>query len=167
MTDRGDDARRVDALRARGGPSREAYHVKDAGKGPVVWEARAVRFRPHEDEGAGDEQWLLVARNRLSGEAKCFLSNAPRRARRETMLRVAFGRSEDEHLFDEAKGEVGLRHFEVRHYRPVMRHLALSMVSLLFPCEEVRRLRGDDRWWNTLQVRCAVDAQVDPADTPQ
>jgi SRSO17 transposase len=142
MTERGGDARRVDALWRRGGPSWEMYHVKDTEKGPVVWEARAVRFHPHEDDGAGDEQWLLVARNVLTGEVKYFLSNAPRRTRREAMLRVAFTRWEVEHLFHEAKGEVGMRHFEVRHYKPVMRHLALSMVSLLFLCEEVKRLRG-------------------------
>ena len=59
------------------------------------------------------------------------------------MLRVAFSRSEVEHLFHEAKGQVGMKHFEVRHYRPVMRHLALSMVSLLFLCEEVKRFRGE------------------------
>jgi SRSO17 transposase len=53
---------------------------------------------------------------------------------------------EVEHLFHEAKGEVGMRHFEVRHHKPVMRHLVLSMVSLLFLCEEVKRLRGKDRW---------------------
>lgn len=143
MTDREDDARRVDALWRRGGPSWEAYHVKDTEKGPVVWEARAVRFRPHEDKGAGDEQWLLVARNCLTDEVKYFLSNAPPRTRRETMLRVAFTRWKVEHLFHEAKGEVGMKHFEVRNYKPVMRHLALSMVSLLFLCEEVKRLRGE------------------------
>jgi SRSO17 transposase len=143
MAERGCDARRVDALWRRGGPSWEAYHVKDTEKGPVVWEARAVRFHPHEAGGAGAEQWLLVARNVLSGEVKYFLSNAPERTRRATMLRVAFTRWEVEHLFHEAKGEVGMKHFEVRHYRPVMRHLALSMVSLLFFCEEVKRLRGE------------------------
>ena len=37
-----------------------------------------------------------------------------------------------------------MRHFEVRRYRPVMRHLVLSMVSLLFFCEEVARLRGEE-----------------------
>ena len=116
--------------------------MKDTEKGPVVWEARAVRFHPHETGGAGAEQWLLVARNVLTGEVKYFLSNAPRRTPREAMLRVAFTRWEVEHLFHEAKGEVGMRHFEVRHYKPVMRHLALSMVSLLFLCEEVKRFRG-------------------------
>ncbi len=142
MTERGGDARRVDALWRRGGPSWEMYHVKDTEKGPVVWEARTVRFHPHEDDGAGDEQWLIVARNVLTDEVKYFLSNAPEATPREAMLRVAFTRSTVEHMFHEAKGEVGLRHFEVRRYKPVMRHLALSMVSLLFLCEEVKRLRG-------------------------
>ncbi len=143
MTERADDARRVDALWARGGPSWEMYHVKDTEKGPVVWEARTVRFRPRETGVAGDEQWLIVARNVLTDEVKYFLSNAPESTPRETMLRVAFTRWAVEHLFHEAKGEVGIRHFEVRHYKPVMRHLALSMVSLLFLSEEVKRLRGE------------------------
>ena len=83
--------------------------MKDTGKGAVVWEARAVRFHPHEGDGAGDEQWLLVARNCLTGEIKYFFSNAPESTPREAMLRVAFSRSEVEHLFHEAKGEVGRR----------------------------------------------------------
>ena len=143
MTERGGDARRVDALWRRGGPSWEKYHVKNTEKGPVVWEARAVRFHAREDDGVGDEQWLIVARNVLSDEVKYFLSNAPEATPRETMLRVAFTRWTVEHMFHEAKGEVGLRHFEVRRYKPVMRHLALSMVSLLFLSEEVKRLRGE------------------------
>jgi SRSO17 transposase len=141
MHARGADARRVDALWERGGPSWETYHVKNTEKGPVVGEVRAARFRPHEGRGGGEEQWLLVARNVVTREVKYFFSNAPADVRREEMIRVAFTRSEVEHLFHEAKGEVGLRHFEVRRYKPVMRHLALSMVSLLFFCEEVARLR--------------------------
>ena len=111
MTERGGDARRVDALWRRGGPSPdtpgrsgwEKYHVKNTEKGPVVWEARAVRFHPHEDGGAGDEQWLIVARNVLTDEVKYFLSNAPEATPRETMLRVAFTRWAVEHLFHPAR----------------------------------------------------------------
>jgi hypothetical protein len=123
MTESRDDARRVDALWARGGPSWEAYHVKDTEKGPVVWEARAVRFRPHEDGGAGEEQWLLVARNCLTGEVKYFLSNAPGSTPREAMLRVAFTRWQVEHLFHEAKGEVGRRSGPLA-VRPVLTYRA-------------------------------------------
>jgi len=143
MVERSGDARRVDALWRRGGPSWELYHVKDTEKGPVVWEARVVRFHPNEGEGAGEEQWLIVARNVITKEVKYFLSNAPKSMRRETMLRIAFTRWQVEHMSHEAKGEVGLRHFEVRRYKPAMRHFVLSMLSLLFFCEEVGRLRGE------------------------
>jgi SRSO17 transposase len=103
MIDRAEDARRVDALWRRGGPTWEMYHVKDTEKGAVVWEARAVRFHPREGDGAGEEQWLLVCRNVLTGEVKYFLSNAPPGTSAEAMLRVAFTRSEVEHLFHPAR----------------------------------------------------------------
>ena len=45
-----------------------------------------------------------------------------------------------ERAFEDGKGEVGMDQFEVRKYRPLMRHLVLSMVSLLFLMEEARRL---------------------------
>jgi SRSO17 transposase len=70
MVGRSEDARRVEDLWRRAGPSWEAYHVKDTEKGPVVWEARAVRFHPQEDGCAGEESWLIVARNVCSGEIK-------------------------------------------------------------------------------------------------
>jgi SRSO17 transposase len=143
MVNRCEDPKRVDELWRRGGPSWETYHIKDTEKGPVVWEARAVRFHLNDHGCAHEEEWLLICRNAVSGELKYFVSNAPRGTRRETMLRVAFTRAEVEHLFHEAKGEVGLKHFEVRRYRPVMRHLVVSMVSLLFLCEQVKRLRGE------------------------
>lgn len=103
MIGRGEDARRVDALWRRGGHSWEMCHVKDTEKGAAVWEARRLRFHPHEGDGAGDEQWLLVCRNVLTGEVKWFLSNAPACTRGEEMLRVAFTRSEVEHLFHPAR----------------------------------------------------------------
>lgn len=139
---RGGPARRLDELWNRGGPSWETYHVKETAKGPVVWEARASRFRPHEEEGAGDECWLLVARNVLTGEVKYFFSNLPAAARREEILRVAFMRWHVERSFEEAKGELGLGQFEVRKWKALVRHLILSAASLLFLNEQVARMRG-------------------------
>jgi len=135
------DARRVDALWPRGGPSWEMFHVKDTDKGPVVWDVRAARFHPSEDKGLGEEGWLLVARNVLTGEVKYFLSNAAADTPVETLLHVAFSRYHVEHLFREAKGETGMSQFEVRSYRSLMRHLILSTVSLLFLNEQVEPLR--------------------------
>lgn len=135
------DARRVDALWPRGGPSWEMFHVKDTDKGPVVWEVRVARFHPREDGRLGEEGWLVVARHVLTGEVKYFLSNAPADTPRETLLHVAFSRYHIEHLFREAKNEIGMSHFEVRNYRSLMRHLVLSLVSLLFLNEQLEPLR--------------------------
>lgn len=134
-------ARRADQLWKRGGPSWQRFHVKNTDKGPLVWEARIVRFYPSEDKLPGEECWLIVARNVLSGEMKYFLSNAPQETPAEVLLHVAFSRWHIERVFQDGKGQVGLDHFEVRRYLPLMRHLILSMVSFLFLVQETRRLR--------------------------
>jgi SRSO17 transposase len=135
--------RPLKALWKRGGPSWKAFHIKNTQAGPVVWEARVVRFYPGADGLPGDPCWLLVARNVLDGEVKYFYSNAPENTAAEVLLHVAFSRSHIERLFEESKGEVGLDHFEVRQYLALRRHLVLSMVSLLFLEEQTQRLRGE------------------------
>ena len=134
-------ARRVDALWKRGGPSWECFHIKNTHKGPVVWEVRAVRFFPCEYTLPACECWLMVARNVLDGEVKYFLSNAPADTPVEVLLHVAFSRWRIERVFEDGKGEIGLDHFEVRQYRPLMRHLILSMVSFLFLMQQTQRLQ--------------------------
>ena len=134
--------RRVDALWKRGGPRWRAYHIKETEKGPVVWEARVVRFFPAQEDLAAPACWLIVARNVLGAEVKYFLSDAPPDADPRLLLHVAFSRCHIERIYQDAKMQVGFDHFEVRHYLPLMRHLILSMVSLLFLARETQRLRG-------------------------
>lgn len=136
-------ARRVEALWVRGGPSWEAFHIKDTEKGPVVWAVRATRFLPQAGTLPGAAHWLLAARHVLTDERKYFLSNAPAGTPVEVLLQVAFSRAVIEQLFEQAKDTVGFDHFEVRHYRPLQRHLVLSTVSLLFLMQETRKLRGE------------------------
>jgi SRSO17 transposase len=137
------EPRPLKALWKRGGPSWKGFHIKNTQAGPVVWEARVVRFFPGADGLPGDPCWLVVARNGLDGEVKYFYSNAPEDTPAEVLLHVAFSRSHIERLFEESKGEVGLDHFEVRKYLALRRHLVLSMVSLLFLEEQTQRLRGE------------------------
>jgi SRSO17 transposase len=135
--------RPLKALWKRGGPSWKGFHVKNTQKGPVVWEARVVRFFPAADGLPSESCWLIVARNVLDGKIKYFYSNAPEDTPEEILVHVAFSRSHIERLFEESKGEVGLDHFEVRKYLPLRRHLILSMVSHLFLEENTERLRGE------------------------
>ena len=134
-------ARRVDALWPRGGPSWETFHVKNTEKGPVVWEARSTRFVVSHNGLPAEHVTLVVARNVATGEIKYFLSNAPADTPLTVLLHVAFYRWHIEREFQDAKGQIGFDHFEVRHYRAVMRHMTVSRVSLLFLAQEAQRLR--------------------------
>jgi SRSO17 transposase len=136
-------ARRVEKMWKRGGPSWKTYYIKDTEKGPVVWEARVSRFWSYDEGVPAEEGWLVIARNVLDGEVKYFLSNASENTPIETLLHVAFSRAHVEYLFQIAKSEIGMDHFEVRGYLPLMRHLILSFVSLLFLAEQTERLRGE------------------------
>ncbi len=133
--------RRIDELWERGGPSWSGYHVKDTEKGPVVWDVRATRFWPSHEGRSLEACWLLIARHAITGELKYFLSNASATTPLETLLHVAFTRADIEQLFEAAKGEIGIDHFEVRQYLSLVRHLVVSLASLLFLSEETSRLR--------------------------
>ena len=165
LASRGTDlqARRVDDLWRRGGPSWETWHVKDTEKGPAVWDARAVRFHPREEGVAGDEQWLIVARNALNhAEIKYFLCNASGETSLGAMLGVAFYRWHIERLFRESKNETGLDHFEGRSYLGWRRHLLLTSVSILFLSEQRKRMRTEEHPFTLEQVKQAVEVQLDP-----
>jgi SRSO17 transposase len=157
-------ARRVDGLWLRGGPAWETWNVKDTEKGPAVWDVRAVRFHPAEERVAGDEQWLIIARNALKPEeVKYFLCNADKDTELGVMLRVAFYRWHIERLFRESKNETGLDHYEGRTYQGWRRHLILTSVSVLFLSEQRRRLRAHGEIEFTLeQVKQVIQVQLDP-----
>jgi SRSO17 transposase len=133
--------RRVDQLWRRGGPSWQSFHVKNTRKGPVVWEVRRTRFFPSENDLPGEMCGLMIARNVLTSEVKYFLSNAASDTPSQVLLHVAFSRWHIERIFQDGKGQIGMGHFEVRSYRPLVRHLILSMVSLMFLARETQKLR--------------------------
>ena len=162
--DSSDDAyapREAQFLWRRGGPAWEPYRVKDTEKGPEVWELRAVRFVPSVNGGGEDECRLLVARNVLTGEVKYFLSNAPSDCPLPTLGYVAFSRWRVERCFQDLKGEVGLDHFEVHKYRPVVRHLRLALAGMLFLALERSRLRdAGPHLWSSKAVGQLVTAAL-------
>lgn len=143
--------RPVDSLAARSpvftGQRWERFRVKDDQGGAVVWEAKEGAFHLRRgDKHLSVPTWahrLIVARNVLSGEVKHFVSNAPPGVPLKTLLRVAFTRWTVERCFQDAKGELGLSHFEVRTYRSLMRHMILTGVSFLFLTRALKKRRGE------------------------
>jgi len=125
----------------------QKYRVKEGTKGPFVWEAKCLPLWIKDEQGLPDGPHpLLIARNVLKpDEVKFFLSNAPLDTPVETLLLVAFSRWRIERLFEDTKTELGLDHFEVRHYGAIMRHLLLTCVSYLFLAEFVQQRKKRPR----------------------
>lgn len=149
-------ANRIDRLCTYSYPMRdqpwEAYHVKDGHKGPIVWRARAARFRlnvAHEPDGRrrasrfalpSAPRWLIQAYNPLTGETKYFISNASAGVPIERLLHVAFSRWHIERGFQDEKDQLGLDQFECRRYVAVQRHLILTAISHLLLARLRRKL---------------------------
>jgi len=68
-----------------------------------------------------------------------WISNSENGVAPESITRVARCGEEHARAFDLRRKEIGLDHFEVRTYRSLLRHLALSAASILFLEERVRR----------------------------
>lgn len=124
----------------------QTYHVKDGTKGPMVWRAKCIPvYLPDEQHLPAGPYRLLVAQNVLNhDEVKYFISNAPPLAGADAsvLLRVAFSRWTIERIFEDAKGELGMDHFEVRKFIAIERHLLLSCLSHTFLAEFGLKHRG-------------------------
>jgi SRSO17 transposase len=76
------------------------------------------------------KQWLLI--QRTLGETPSYtfwLSNAPVDTPLAELAAVALARHPIEHLLEEAKGEVGMADYEVRHWHGWYRHMTLVMLT--------------------------------------
>jgi SRSO17 transposase len=125
----------------------EKYRVKDGAKGPMVWEAKGIPFWIKDEDGLPSRPHrLIIARNVMHPEeVKFFLSNAPQAVPLETLLLVAFSRWRIERMFEDGKSELGLDHFEVRHFRSISRHLIVTSISHLF-LAEFRQAHGGEKF---------------------
>jgi len=108
-------------------------HVKDGEKGPMVREVKVIAFRMQRDGLPTRPHWLIAARNPGQPEdVKFFVSNAPGGTPLEWLVYVAYSRWPIEQCFKEEKDELGFDHFEVRGWRSIHRHMALTQVSHLY-----------------------------------
>ena len=130
------DAQRADAcLRSTGTKQWRRVRLCRQTVADQVWRARSVQVWV-------GERWqrLVVAVNEATGEVKYLLSNAVRKSVRR-LLRVAFCRWQVEHAFRVVKQEMGLMHYEGRHYVGLLRHQILVLLMLGFVAEQTQALR--------------------------
>jgi len=102
----------------------------DGAKGPRLYDWARV---PYNGGAKGFACALLVRRSISDAEEVTFyLTHAPEGTGVAELVRVAGARWTIESLFEQAKGEVGLDHYEVRSWVGWHRHVTLSMFALAY-----------------------------------
>jgi SRSO17 transposase len=81
---------------------------------------------------AGMARWLLVRGSRRDGELAFYACYGPAAASLVGLVRVAGARWAVEEGFQQAKGEVGLDHYEVRKWPGWYRHITLALLAHAF-----------------------------------
>ncbi len=96
-------------------------------KGERLYDWAAIPIRPLREPGVG--HWLLVRRALGDGELAYYVCYGSAETSLAELVRVAGARWAVECCFQQAKGEVGLDHYEVRRYDAWCRHITLAMLA--------------------------------------
>jgi SRSO17 transposase len=119
------------------------FKVRDGEKGPIEVEAAGTRVRTMDGRRVGPEERLVVIRSVGEHPRVWYtLSNAPPEVPLADVVRVHAERHRIEQMFEEAKGETGLAHYEVRSWVGWHHHMTLSLLALWFVTTEAARLGG-------------------------
>jgi SRSO17 transposase len=123
----------------------ERIAVGDGEKGPLEVEAVWTRVRTKDvDRRIGPEERLIAIRGVGEARVDYALTNAGPEAALAEVVRAQRKRHRIEEVFEAAKGEVGLAHYEVRSWVGWHHHMTLSFVALWFLCLERRRIGGEN-----------------------
>jgi SRSO17 transposase len=112
--------------------------VRAGEKGFVVVRAvtRLVQTKDEEGRVGRPERLLVVRPVDRAGDVTYALSNALSEVPLAELVRVKGERPRMERSLQEAKGEVGLSHYEVRSWVGWRHHMTLSLLALWFLCLE-------------------------------
>ncbi len=118
------------ALEETGGGWR-CLSAGDGSKGPRLYDWLRLPLNPPLQ--GGFERWLLVRRSvEHPEELTAYTVFAPEGTPLEELAKAAGSRWRVEIGFEEAKGEVGLAHYEVRSWHGWYRHVTLSLFAHAF-----------------------------------
>ena len=137
-----------------------AWHrhlIHEGSKGPLIADFALLRVTPIHDRLPAIRQWLICRRSLgAQSELKFYLSNAPSHCSTQELIRVSGLRWPIETALEEAKGEVGMDHYETRTwlgwhhhmFQTFMAHLFLMRLRLLFKKNFLRSpLPKLGNWW--------------------
>lgn len=116
------------------------FTLRDGEKGPIEVQAFCTRVETRRPSGPARQETLLVMQAVRGGQTWYFLAPPDVPLDVGTLVRVAAHRHHIEQVFELAKGECGLAHYEVRSWVGWQHHMTLSMLALWFLTLERRRL---------------------------
>jgi SRSO17 transposase len=97
--------------------------------GPREYHWARIPIRISWQPGRG--HWLMARRSLNDpGELSCYICYGPRRSTLVDLAWIAGSRWHIEECFQQAKGEAGLDHYQVRTWRAWYAHITLSMLAL-------------------------------------
>jgi SRSO17 transposase len=107
--------------------------IQEGSKGPMMVELACVRVTPVRESMPGPRSWAIFRRTLGSQPVtKFYLSNAPTECPKPELARITGMRWPVETALEEAKGEVGLDHYETRTWQGWHHHLLHSFLAHLF-----------------------------------
>ena len=104
--------------------------IKEGSKGPIVCDFAFLRVTESRGGLPAGQLWLIIRRNLDDpSEVKYFFSNAPVSIPLAELVRVCGMRWPIETIFEEAKGEVGMDHYEMRSWIGWHHHMLLVSLA--------------------------------------
>jgi len=113
-----------------------AWHViqlREGAKGPLAFEFARVRVWSVRHRHVGPQGWLLIRRSLDPlPEVKYYLSNADVDVPLETMALATGVRWRVEEFLEDAKGQLGMGHYEARSWTSWHHHMSLVALAHLY-----------------------------------
>jgi SRSO17 transposase len=107
--------------------------LRDGAKGPLVLEYAGLRVWAVRHRRPGPAVWLVLQRSVDNPhEVKVWVSNADEHTPLELLAQAGATRFRVELFFEEAKGELGMGHYEARAWTSWHHHMALVGMTHLF-----------------------------------
>jgi len=104
--------------------------IKEGSKGPIVCEFAFLRVTESRGNLPAGEVWLIIRRNLDDHSViKYYFSNAPANTPLSEFVRLSGMRWPIETIFEEAKGEVGFDHYEMRSWLGWHHHMLLVSLA--------------------------------------
>jgi hypothetical protein len=133
--------------------------IQEGSKGPMVADFAGLRLTTVRNRLPGPRVWVIFRRS-LSNptEFKYYLSNAPVGIAPRTLADMSGQRWPIETLFEEAKGEVGMDHYETRTWVGWHHHMAQTFLAHHFLMQvraQLKKVTGLDHSASTTTGRAA------------